>query len=263
MAKLQPIEYEELVAAVNAEGLGKGHPFESELDLGTATKEEKQLQVPGTIGVTRNANDAGYLCYVVDENHRMTKCSTHPTWEHGYAMALRRYREFAAAEKPEVTGKDTFELGPVSNLNSPYRAQIEKWEAEQLAKPSRKKIETYKHFVGEEKLLEGVDIWSRFKGKVFEDELWACIQKGHESTPIDDAMVSECAREVLTEYGVEFQGLVTGIHRNKCWDRVSYTNSSSNYIFIGYESTVRPQGQAYAKMIELFGERLQARCTAA
>lgn len=108
----------ELIRAVNREGLGIGHPFETELDLGTAKKTEIEKQIPGTIGVTRSGNDMGYVCYAVNEKKHMVKIAHHESWEEGFADALERYREFAKEPGFVKAESDSFQYGPLSSYRS-------------------------------------------------------------------------------------------------------------------------------------------------
>lgn len=108
----------ELINTVNREGLGKGHPFETELDLGTAGKSEIRKQLPGTIGVTRAANDEGYVCYAVNEKRKMVNITHHESWEEGYAEALDRYRRFAEEPGFVKAEGDSFHYGPISDYRS-------------------------------------------------------------------------------------------------------------------------------------------------
>lgn len=115
------ITEQELIQAVNEEGLGLGHPFESELYLGGSkedVKKQKAIQLPGSIGVTRTGNDQYWMTYIVDENRRLTKCSTHGTRNEALGMALRRYREFAKKDDFVKALEPSFSYGPLSK-NSP------------------------------------------------------------------------------------------------------------------------------------------------
>lgn len=134
--KLVPITEKELIRVINEEGLGTGHPYESELDMGTATREEKRMQVPGTVGTTRTSGGEYWMCYIVDENHTITKCSTHDTVEEAYGMALRRYREFMAAESREKTEENSFHFGPISAWRDPENDRWEAYRAEYKQKLS-------------------------------------------------------------------------------------------------------------------------------
>lgn len=122
------ITEQELIQAVNEEGLGLGHPFESELYLGGSKKDvekEKSIQLPGSIGVTRTGNDQYWMTYIVDENRRLTKCSTHDTRNEALGMALRRYREFAKKVDFVKALGPSFSYGPLSK-NSPMVPTLNK-----------------------------------------------------------------------------------------------------------------------------------------
>lgn len=118
MKRRKEITEAELINAVNREGLGIGHPFETELDLGTASKSDIAEQLPGTIGVTRAANDEGYVCYAVNEKRKIVNVTHHETWEEGFAEALDRYRGFAKEPGFVKADGDSFQYGPVSNYRS-------------------------------------------------------------------------------------------------------------------------------------------------
>lgn len=114
------ITEQELIQAVNEEGLGLGHPFESELYLGGSkedVKKQKAIQLPGSIGVTRTGNDQYWMTYIVDENRRLTKCSTHATRNEALGMALHRYREFAKKDNFVKALEPSFSYGPLSENN--------------------------------------------------------------------------------------------------------------------------------------------------
>lgn len=112
--KITSITEQELIDAVNAEGLGVGHAFESELDMGTASRELKRKQLPGTIGVTRTANEEHVMSYIVDENRQMTKIALHNDWEEAYGRALELFRSFAKEEGAKEVEGESFHYGPIS-----------------------------------------------------------------------------------------------------------------------------------------------------
>lgn len=248
MAKIIPITEEELIAAVNEEGLGVGHPFETELDMGTATKEEKQAQIPGTIGVTRTASAENYLCYIVDNDHKMTKCSTHGTREEAYGMALRRYREFAKAENPEKPDGPSFHKGPISDPDSSLRAQME----ERLTKTqSRKQFQNWYVENNENTLFRSCDICSTFRSTYYADEMRACIRAGKRVLH-DTDMVAECVKEVLEEKGIGARDISVSFHDNHhiSANFMCYQGCSDNWIEINYKADSRPKKQNYAPVFD-------------
>ncbi len=96
--KLIPITEKELIDTINREGLGAGHFYESKLNIITASHEEKQMLVPGTIGISI-AEDGEYcVTYVIGDDHGIMDYSIHNTKEEGYASVLEWYREFAHEE---------------------------------------------------------------------------------------------------------------------------------------------------------------------
>lgn len=132
MGKITPISEKELIRAINEEGLGAGHPYESEVCMQEDDDIDRHIQLPGTIGTTRSGNDMWWLCYTVDENGKMGRFSTHETPEEAYGMALRRYREAAKAPgyvKPEG---DSFRYGPVSAYRNGTQGQYAEYLARRI-----------------------------------------------------------------------------------------------------------------------------------
>lgn len=144
MAKIAPISKDELIKAINEEGLGIGHPFETEWEFGN--KREKAHHLPGSVGVTRTYN--GYMTYCVDADGKFTKCSTHKSWKECYGMALRRYREFAKEEGFVKATGDSFSYGPVTTEPSLRQQEADEigldWYMYSLYKTEYKKQANWK-----------------------------------------------------------------------------------------------------------------------
>ena len=248
MAKLKPITEEELIAAINEEGLGVGHPFETELDMGTATKEEKQAQIPGTVGVTRTANASGYLCYTVDDEHKMTKCSVHDTRELAYGMALRRYREFAAIENNPKPDGPSFHKGPFSDPNSPLRDRV----TERLSQTqSRKQVDDFFLERDPNTLFASYDVRSTFRNTYYAEELKCCIRI-NKNVIHDENMMTECVTNVLKEQGITARDIDVKFHDNH---RISANfmigrGCSKDWVEINYKADRRPERQNYSMLFD-------------
>lgn len=131
--KIISITEQELINAINAEGLGNGHPYESELCMHGGNDAYKKIQLPGAIGITRSANDRYHLVYVVDADGKMGKFSSHNTREEAYGMALRRYREAAAASGCVKTEGNSFAFGPVSSWRDGENDRYVNYRRQKLA----------------------------------------------------------------------------------------------------------------------------------
>lgn len=258
--KLVPITEEELIAAVNEEGLGTGHPYESELDMGTATKEEKRIQVPGTVGTTKTGNEMYWMCYVVDDNHTMTKCSTHDSKEEAYAMALRRFREFAKAEDKGRTEENSFHFGPVSAWRDPendrwkeYRAEYEK-ELKNMPGQSRKKFEDYFDEDNEDCVFSEYYVKSEYQSGSYKNYLAASVRPENAPIPryeeIDERdmvdtyeyVVKRALETVSEAKGIQVSDVRVVLHP---WDSrhqpfVNDENGYNDFVIIEFKSDKRP-----------------------
>lgn len=147
--KIIPVTEQQLIEIVNNEGLGKGHPFETEVCMQFDDKEAKEYrksQIPGSVGVARSGNDNGYICYIVAEDGRMVKISWHEEYETALGMAVRRYREFAKQPGFVKAEGNSFQYGKISSWRNSELSQT--GPATETQKSEKEKIseELYERF---------------------------------------------------------------------------------------------------------------------
>lgn len=182
--------------------------------------------------------------------------------EEAYAMALRRFREFAKEEsknRENIPEGPSFQYGPISSANSPYRDEYNS----RLHDLTERKAVSLEYEGTENEPFEGSAVYSKYKGKTYQETI-ALFAPEDCPCPLTADEMKACIEDVFGKEQTEKKNLNVNMYDDGPYAalrtegvRAEKGFHTSNAYVIQYETPSRPEKLDYIPIMNKISGAVQ------